>query len=174
MPAAEVGDEIRAAAAAAIRDANGCPGLEQLAYAARYAAVFGDLPSWERARRLFLDLSGRSVLSQTMAREAERLIAGERDTLAAMTDEDACRQIAEGGLGRWVDERMWGRGRDLLLEQYGTFDETRRFELAANAHASLDELAGRLMRNPEGHGLRAPDRKVPSRETESLLYEALG
>jgi hypothetical protein len=173
VSAAEVGDEIRAATAAALRDADGCPGLEQMVYVARYAAVFGDLPAWEQAHRRFLDINGRNVLSQTMAREAEHLLAGDRDVLAAMTDEEACRQVAGGGLGRWVDERMWGRGRDLLLEQYGTFDEARRFEIAANSHASLHELAERLLRNPDGNGLRAPDRKVRPRDTQSLLYEDL-
>lgn len=174
VPAAEVGDEIRAATAAALRDADGCPGLEQLVYAARYAAVFGDLPSWERAYRGFLDMNGRGVLAQTMAREAEHVLAGDRAALAAMTDQDACRTVAEGGLNRWVDERMWGRARDLLLEQYGTYDEARRFELAANAHASLPELAERLLNSPDGAGLRAPDRKVRRRDTASLLYEDLG
>ncbi|PTL58603.1 hypothetical protein [Paraconexibacter algicola] len=171
--AAEVGDEIRAATAAALRDAGGCPELEQLAYAARYVAVFGDLPAWEQAQRRFLDINGRNVLSQTMAREAEHLLARDRDGLAAMSDGEACRQITEGGLSRWVDERMWGRGRDLLLEQYGDFDEARRFEAAANAHASLDELADRLLRKPDGDGLRAPDRKIRPRDTQSLLYEDL-
>lgn len=173
-PAIEVGDEIRAAASAALRDANGCAGLTQLVYAARYAAIYGDLPSWERAYRAFLDRNGRSVLAQTMAREAEHLLASDRHELAAMTDQNACRQVAEGGLNRWVDERMWGRGRDLMLEQYGTYDGARLFELAANAHASLPELASRLLNNPDGSGLRAPDRKVRPRDTASLLYEDLG
>ena len=172
-PVAEVGDEIRAATAAALRDGDGCPGLEQLVYAARYAAVFGDLPSWDRAYREFLNRNNRTVLAQTMAREAEHLLASDRDGLIASSDEDACRQVAEGGLRRWVDERMWGRVRDLMLGHYGTYDAARRFELAANDHASLPELADRLLKHPEAAGLRAPDRKVRPRETASLLYEDL-
>jgi hypothetical protein len=173
MPAADVGDEIRSAVAAALRDAGGCLGLEQLVYAARSAAVFGDLVGWERERKKFEDKNGRNVLARTMANEAENRLGVDRDGLAAMRDEEACRVIAEAGLERWVDERMWGRGRDLLLEQYGTYDESRRFELAATEHASLPEMAERLLKRPDATGLRAPGRKLARRPTASLLHEAL-
>lgn len=171
--AAEVGDEIRAAAAAALRDADGCPGIVELACAVRDAARSGDVTAWERAAREFLDRNGRSVLAQTMVREADGLLCTDRDGLAIMGDPDVSRDVAGGGLRRWVDERMWGRGRDLLLESYGTFDDARRFELAANDQASLLELAERLIARPDAAGLRAPDRKVRPHPTSSLLHEKL-
>jgi len=171
--AAEVGDEVRLALAAALRDNGGCPGLEQLGRAARYVAVFGDLPAWEQASRRFLDLNGRGVLAQIMVREGDALLGGHVDELRAMRDQEACQRLAIGGLERWVDERMWGRARDLLLEQYEDFSRTRAFERAATAHASIEEIADRLLAHPTGDGLRAPNRAVKARETVSLLYEEL-
>lgn len=169
----EVGDEIRLALAAALRQHGGCPGLEQLAYAARYAAVYADLPAWDRARQRFLDINGRQVLAQIMAREGDALLGASADELRAMRDEEACRRLTVGGLKRWVDECMWGRARDLLLETYDTYDRARAFERAATDSASLPGMAERLLAHPTGDGLRAPARALKPRETASLLYEEL-
>lgn len=172
--AAEVGDEIRAAVAAALRDAHGCPDVDRLARGARDAAVYGDWGAWERVVQSFLIANGRSAVSLTMVREAEGLLASDRDGLALMSDQQASLTVAEGGLRRWVDERMWGRGHDLLLERFVEFDAVRQFELAATAQASLPELAERLLARPDGDGLRAPQRKVRPRPTSVLLDEELG
>ncbi|MDQ6803899.1 MAG: hypothetical protein M3065_02775 [Actinomycetota bacterium] len=171
--AAEVGDEIRAATAAALRDAEGCPGIAELARAARDTARSGDLGGWDGATREFLDRNGRSLLAQTMLREAEGLLGSDREGLAIMGDRDVSRDVATGGLRRLVDERMWARGREVLLERYETFDDTRRFEVAANEQASLPELAERLLTRPDAAGLRAPDRRLRPRPTSSLLHEEL-
>ncbi len=173
VSAAEVGDEIRAAAAAALRDASGCQDLDRLGRAARDVAVYGDWAAWERTVQTFLITNGRSAVSLTMVREAEGLLASDRDRLALTSDREVSTAVVEGGLRRWVNERMWGRNRDLLFERFGDVQDIRRFEVAATDQASLGELAARLLARPDAVGLRAPDRKIRPRPTSVLLDEEL-
>lgn len=168
-----VGDLSAKAIASSLRQDGGCPGIRELAVAVRDAALYGPGLLSDQAQ-VFVDRSGRRGLALSIRDEAQLMLSTQPGTVQGMSDEQVAHELTVRGLRRFALAEMWSRGRDQLMDRLDSMDRVHDYEQRCLDATPLDALARSLLRNPDGQGLRAPNRRAATPPTPDLLGEDFG
>ena len=186
---AELGDACSMALAHSLRQAGGCPGLQDI------GKVLQDFVRGREDLPLLSSVGGSTVAEGFEAlRQIERAQGGHRTTKVAVRAARSVlvhlnRQndphVSEAQLGQMISERtcielvnhhFFGRARAYLVgERFSTSHEARAWEQAVKKTMSIgiQKLAARLWQDPSAARLRAPKRTVARRPTRDLLNDPL-
>jgi hypothetical protein len=171
LPSAEVGDELRLALSATVRDAD-LPPAGDLGRALRDSAVWRDPSIWETEADRYLQRAGRSDLAFALVNQGEAMLEGRSQELAAMPEQTVAQELAANALRRVVDARVWGPAGMLPALVSTGFEspaEARRYQESCLDAAQIPDAAEQVVRKWGSH-VRAP-RSTAERPTTAQMID---
>src|ERR1700728_1093662 len=174
LPCAEVGDELRLALSASVREAD-LPPAGDLGRALRDSAVWGDASIWEAESERYLQRAGRSDLAFALVSQGEAMLEGRSQELAAMPEQSVAQELATNALRRVVDARVWGPAEMLPALVSAGFEspaEARRYQESCLDAAQIPDAADQVVRKWGSH-VRAPRTTAERPSTAQMLVEEI-
>ena len=172
LPCAEVGDELRLALSAAVRDAD-LPPASGLGRALRESAVWRDPSIWQTESERYLQRAGRSDLAFALVNQGEAMLEGRSQELAAMQEQAVAHDLTASALRRLVDARVWGPAGmlpALVSSGFQSPAEARRYQESCLDEAQIPEAAKQVI-SRWGSQVRAPHSTAERPTTEQMLDE---
>ncbi|HEX6339924.1 hypothetical protein [Umezawaea sp.] len=165
----EVEDAMVAAIADSIRASGGVPQLAEVAESVRLAAV---QDSHEALVQIPMQ-SRAGVMGRLLDEVAPALASSMQERMNLVSPDTATEALAERLL-----ERVAGAGLDhmlptLIADGYYTMAQLRDLFTSLSKSPPMAALRDRFIRHPTGEGLRAPDRRSPTKPLEELLRTGL-
>ena len=171
----EIGDVLVKSLAATLRDRNGIPGMNELVEIIRRKSDSISIEAFAQLDRIDLVHGGHrhTKIGTDVAKAI--LVAAELDPEGQSgTAIELAKQICI----RLLDHEFFDRARSHLIEvgELNSHDESHQWQrnLLERVAPAVTRIAEQLVEDPQCSRLRAPNRTVPIKSTEELLYEDLG
>ena len=171
----ETGDKLAKTLAKRLRDCGGVPGFDDMLDVITGNENLSLLDSFnfldDILRRHDGNLHSKvaaEVAKSVLVQQPNEATAGNR-ALARSFAENICAGLLEYNLFSRAEIRLIDEGRFSSREEFRAYRE----RLTQQMMPGIRSIAGQLVRNPNGKGLRAPNRKASMQSTSAILVEDL-
>lgn len=151
--AADVGRFVTKAVVSAVRRGGGMPWVPTLSAGLERSIATGCRLPWDEARGQALRAAGGNPALRIALEEGEAILAN--PSLEGIAT-DAETALVTRTLERTITARVLAPARGGLVDKLGGVDSEQSYERAVIASVPIDEIAARVLRHPDGTGLRAP------------------
>ena len=170
----ETGDKLAKTLAKRLRDCGGVPGFDEMVDVVTGNESLSLLDSFNSLDDIVRKHDGH-LHSKVAAEVAKSVLvqqsneAAGNGALAAPFAENVCAGLLEHNLFSRAEIRLIDEGRFSSREEFRAYRE----RLTQQMMPGIRKIAEQLVRNPDGRGLRAPNRKASRQSTSAILAEDL-
>ena len=171
----ETGDKLTKTLAKSFRDCDGVPGFDDMVDVISEHESPSLLDSFDSLDDIVRRRDG-NLHSKVAAEVAKSVLvqkpdepAAENGTLAESFAENVCAGLLEHCLFSKAEKHLIDEGRFSSRDEFRSYRE----RLTQQMMPGIRNIAEQLVRNPDGKGLRAPNRKARRQSTGAILAEDL-